>query len=344
MGRWAKVKDRWARVSVLTPRRAANLLQLSTSYRRAKRSGQPQMPPNVMPTSLSIEPTTSCNLRCPECPSGLRSFTRPTGMLNVDHACQWIDELAPWLTYVNLYFQGEPLLHPKLDQLMAQCHRHGIYSSTSTNAHHLTEAKCQALIDAGLSRLIVSIDGLTQETYASYRVGGTLSKVMEGTQNMVEAKRQRGRGPHLVWQFLVVGPNEHELPDLLEAASACGVDEVEIKTAQLDDPQDGHPLLTEAAAHRRYDRDPITGQWTLRNALEDACWRMWQGAVLTWDGRVVPCCFDKDAHHVMGQLGDQSMAEIWHNAEYAAFRRTLFADRAGIPMCTNCSEGSHVYA
>ena len=77
-------------------------------------------------------------------------------MLNVDHACRWIDELAPWLTYVNLYFQGEPLLHPKLDQLIAQCHRHGIYSSTSTNAHHLTEAKCQALIDAGLSRLIVS--------------------------------------------------------------------------------------------------------------------------------------------------------------------------------------------
>ena len=42
-------------------------------------------------------------------------------MLNVDHACRWIDELAPWLTYVNLYFQGEPLLHPKLDQLIAQC-------------------------------------------------------------------------------------------------------------------------------------------------------------------------------------------------------------------------------
>ena len=297
-----------------------------------------------MPTSLSIEPTTSCNLRCPECPSGLRSFTRPTGMLNVDDACQWIDELAPWLTYVNLYFQGEPLLHPKLELLMAQCHRHGIYSSTSTNAHHLTEAKCQALIDAGLSRLIVSIDGLTQETYASYRVGGTLSKVMEGTRNMVEAKRQRGRGPHLVWQFLVVGPNEHELPDLLEAASACGVDEVEIKTAQLDDPQDGHPLLTEAAAHRRYDRDPITGQWTLRNALEDACWRMWQGAVITWDGQVVPCCFDKDAHHAMGSLHDMGLNDIWHSERYAQFRSTLFQDRSGISMCTNCSEGSHVYA
>ena len=344
MSRWAKVKDRCRRVTVLTPKRAWNLARLSLSYRQAQRTGRPVMPQGAMPTSLSIEPTTSCNLRCPECPSGLRAFTRPTGMLNIEAATQWVDNMAPWLTYVNLYFQGEPLLHPELDRLIARCTHHGLYSSTSTNAHHLTEARCQALIEAGLSRLIVSIDGLTQDTYASYRVGGTLAKVMEGTQTMVRAKRERGRGPHVVWQFLVVGPNEHELPELLATASACGVDEVEVKTAQLDDPRDGHPLLTQAPQHRRYDRDPVTGQWTLRNDLEDACWRMWQGAVLTWDGRVVPCCFDKDAHHVMGSLQTEGMASIWHNKAYTQFRNALFADRAGIPMCTNCSEGSHVYA
>ena len=302
------------------------------------------MPPGAMPTSLSIEPTTSCNLRCPECPSGLRAFTRPTGMLDVSAAMKWLDDLAPWLTYVNLYFQGEPLLHPELDTLIGRCADHNLYSSTSTNAHHLTEARCHALIDAGLSRLIISIDGLTQATYSSYRIGGLLEKVMEGTQTMVQAKRQRGKGPHLVWQFLVVGPNEHEVPDLLRAAKDIGVDEVEIKTAQLDDPHDGHPLLTESPQHRRYDRDAVTGQWVLRNDLEDACWRMWQGAVITWDGRVVPCCFDKDAHHVMGSLKTERMADIWHNERYESFRRTLFAGRADIPMCTNCSEGSHVYA
>ena len=302
------------------------------------------MPSKAMPTSLSIEPTTSCNLRCPECPSGLRAFTRPTGMLDVTDAVSWLDDLAPWLTYVNLYFQGEPLLHPQLDTLIARCTDHNLYSSTSTNAHHLTDAQCHKLIDAGLSRLIISIDGLTQDTYSSYRIGGSLHKVMEGTQTMVNAKRQRGRGPHLVWQFLVVGPNEHEVPDLLRAAKESGVDEVEIKTAQLDDPRDGHPLLTESPKHRRYDRNPLTDEWTLRNELENACWRMWQGAVITWDGRVVPCCFDKDAQHVMGSLKEERMADIWHNERYKRFRSTLFAGRADIPMCTNCSEGSHVYA
>ena len=223
----------------------------------------------------------------------------------MDHACRWIDELAPWLTYVNLYFQGEPLLHPKLDQLMAQCHRHGIYSSTSTNAHHLTEAKYQALIDAGLSRLIVSIDGLTQETYASYRVGGTLSKVMEGTRNMVEAKRQRGRGPHLVWQFLVVGPNEHELPDLLEAASACGVDEVEIKTAQLDDPQDGTPCSPNCRTptvrprpdHGAMDVAQCLGRRVLAHVARCRPHLGWPGGLLAWR---------KDAHHVMVNSGTKA--------------------------------------
>jgi radical SAM protein with 4Fe4S-binding SPASM domain len=265
-------------------------------------------------------------------------------MLDVTDAVRWLDELAPWLTYVNLYFQGEPLLHPQLDTLIARCTDHNLYSSTSTNAHHLTDAQCHKLIDAGLSRLIISIDGLTQESYSSYRIGGSLQKVMEGTQTMVNAKRQRGRGPHLVWQFLVVGPNEHEVPDLLRAAKESSVDEVEIKTAQLDDPRDGHPLLTESPKHRRYDRNSLTGEWTLRNELENACWRMWQGAVITWDGRVVPCCFDKDAHHVMGSLKEERMADIWHNERYKRFRSTLFSGRADIPMCTNCSEGSHVYA
>ena len=126
-----------------------------------------------------------------------------------------------------------------------------------------------------------------------------------------------------MWQFLVVGPNEHEVPDLLRAAKESGVDEVEIKTAQLDDPRDGHPLLTQSPKHRRYDRNPLTGEWTLRNELENACWRMWQGAVITWDGRVVPCCFDKDAHHVMGSLKEDRMADIWHNERYRASEHAL---------------------
>lgn len=340
--------DRIRRLASLTPTRARNAWKLQRAYAQVRKhgpiDGQALMPAGVMPMSLSIEPTTSCNLRCPECPSGLRSFTRPTGMLTTRNASQWIDDLSPWLAYVNLYFQGEPLLNTGLAQLIEACTRHGIYSSTSTNAHHLTPSRCEELIESGLKRLIVSVDGLTQETYAAYRVGGQLHKVLEGTGTLVETKRRLGRGPHVVWQFLAVGPNEHEVKDLHARATALGVDEVVIKTAQLDDPQDGHPLLTQDPNLRRYDRDPHTGTWVLRNPMKDECWRMWQGAVVTWDGKVVPCCFDKDAKHVMGNLTTQPMAEVWHGKAYDAFRRQIFTGRSDVPMCTNCTEGTEVYA
>jgi hypothetical protein len=59
---------------------------------------------------------------------------------------------------------------------------------------------------------------------------------------------------------------------------------------------------------------------------------------------VVPCCFDKDAHHVVGRVGTEPFQAIWRGEAYAAFRRTLFADRSSIAMCTNCTEGTRVYA
>ena len=81
--------------------------------------------------SLSVEPTTACNLRCPECPSGLRSFTRPTGMLDPDrlHALlSGTEGLGRDLTYLNLYFQGEPYLHSGMDELVAIGKREGAWA------------------------------------------------------------------------------------------------------------------------------------------------------------------------------------------------------------------------
>lgn len=336
------VRDRINRLKPLNAGRLANAVRAYHGFSRNK--GGVQTPQKAWPMSLSIEPTTSCNLRCPECPSGLRSFTRPTGMLDPALLQTLLDEISPHLVYLNLYFQGEPYLHPDMNSLVRMGAERGLYTSTSTNAHFLRPERCADIVASGLSRLIISIDGMTQDTYASYRVGGQLEKVLEGTRNMVEARRSNGnRGPHLVWQFLVVGPNEHEVTEIQRQAESIGVDELVIKTAQLDQPEDGHPLLTQDPQLRRYDRTSA-GKWVLRNPLADECWRMWQGCVMTWDGRVVPCCFDKDAHHTMGQIGQASFEEIWFSDAYEAFRSQIFSNRSSVEMCQNCSEGSHAYA
>jgi MoaA/NifB/PqqE/SkfB family radical SAM enzyme len=161
------------------------------------------------PLSISFEPTTSCNLRCPECPSGLRSFTRPTGMLPDELFKSTIDQLHRRLLYLIFYFQGEPYLHPRFLDLVRYAVKKGIYTATSTNAHFLNEDNARKTVESGLDRIIISIDGTTQETYQAYRVGGQLDKVLEGTRNLVKWKKQlKSKTPFIIFQFLVVRPNE----------------------------------------------------------------------------------------------------------------------------------------
>src|SRR5829696_2579486 len=172
----------------LTPRRAWNAGKVLSSYYISKITGKPVQ--WGYPISISFEPTTSCNLRCPECPSGLRAFSRPTGMLKKDFFSETIDQLHKDLLYLVFYFQGEPYLNPSFLEMVKYASRKKIYTATSTNAHYLDDENAKRTIESGLDRLIISIDGTTQDVYQQYRVGGQLSKVIEGTKNIVKWKKE----------------------------------------------------------------------------------------------------------------------------------------------------------
>lgn len=329
-------------VSKLTPRRVFNMVQLVGSYYISKITSKPTH--YGMPTSISLEPTTSCNLRCPECPSGLRSFTRPTGMLTHETYQKIIDELAPSLSYLIFYFQGEPYLNPKFLEQVKYAHEKRIYTATSTNAHYLDDAKAKATVLSGLDRLIISIDGTSQETYEQYRVGGSLEKVIEGTRNIVKWKRElKSRTPHIIFQYLVVKPNEHQLEEVKTLAKELEVDEVAFKTAQIYDYENGSELIPSIEQYSRYKQLP-NGKWKIKNKLINHCWKMWHSCVITWDGKVVPCCFDKDAHYQLGTMETESFREVWKGKAYENFRASLIKSRSEIEMCKNCSEGTKVWA
>ncbi len=297
-----------------------------------------------MPMHISVEPTTSCNLRCPECPSGLRSFSRPTGMLQPQLLERIVNELHPTLASINFYFQGEPYLNTNLETMIAYAVQHKIYTAVSTNAHYLNAQRAEQTVKSGLHRLIISIDGNTQATYEQYRVGGQLEKVIDGTRAIIEAKKKLGSAtPQIIFQFLVVKPNEHETDAILDRAKELGVDEVRFKTAQINDFEHGNPLIPEQERYSRY-RKGANGRWRLKNKLSNGCWRMWQGCVFTWNGSVVPCCFDKDAKHTLGSIEKVSFKELWRNEAYSKFRQAVLQSRAQIDICQNCTEGTKVWA
>lgn len=228
--------------------------------------------------------------------------------------------------------------------MILEAHRRNIYTATSTNAHYLTPEMCKKIVESGLDKLIISIDGTTQEVYESYRIGGKLSKVLDGTKNMVAAKKQlRSRTPHLVFQFLVVRPNEHQINEVKQLAKSLGVDEVTFKTAQVYDYEYGNDLIPLQSKYSRYKR-LSNGTYQIKNKLLNHCWKMWQSCVITWDGKVVPCCFDKDAKYQLGDLSKESFKSIWLSDPYKQFRQSLLQSRKEIDICTNCTEGTKVWA
>src|SRR5436190_5767461 len=193
-------RDGFNFVSKATPMRVWNALSVLFSFYVSRIFNK--VSHRGMPLSISIEPTTSCNLRCPECPSGLRAFSRPTGMLDENFYRSVIDELHRDMMYMIFYFQGEPYLHPAFTELVRYASSKNIYTATSTNAHYLDDVNARKTVESGLDRLIISIDGTSQETYEQYRIGGSLEKVLEGARNIIHWKKTlKSQTPHVIFQF-----------------------------------------------------------------------------------------------------------------------------------------------
>ena len=152
--------------------------------------------------------------------------------------------------------QGEPYLNPAFLDMVKYASSKKIYTATSTNAHYLNDENAKKTVESGLDRLIISIDGTTQDVYKQYRVGGNLEKVIEGAKNIVKWKKElNSKTPFVFFQFLVVKPNEHQIEEIKKLAKEIGVDDVRFKTAQVydyeNDPNQLIPTIDKFSRYRK---------------------------------------------------------------------------------------------
>lgn len=322
-----------------TLKRIFNILKIVTSFYVSRVLRKPIV--WGMPLTYSVEPTNFCNLKCPECPSGTGELTRPLGFLLVENFQNMIDEMSKTGFYVQLFFQGEPYLNKKLNEMIEYAQRKNVYLAISTNGNLISEKNIDKILDNVPDKIIFSLDGLDEESYQNYRVGGTFKKADEALQLLVEAKRKLNlKRPFIELQFIVMKQNEHLLSEVRAYSKKRFVDRLVFKTMQVSSYENALKYLPTKSEFSRYHLR--NGGYQLKGDLKDHCFALWRTAVITWDQKMVPCCFDKDANYVLGDLSKYSIKEIWKSELYQNFRRGVLQNRKANSMCNNCTEGLKV--
>jgi pyruvate-formate lyase-activating enzyme len=284
------------------------------------------------PVKLTIEATSACNLRCPACFTGAGAVGRPRGGMPLASYRRLLDELGPYLFEVELHNWGEPLLHEPVVAMVADAHGRGIATTISTNLSFPFDAdRAERLVAAGLTVLGVSIDGARQDTYAQYRVGGSLDLVLRNCRLVADAKRRLGSSLRLVWEFHVFAHNAGDVAAARTLADEIGMEFV---------PSKGWTVGAE------WDPNgPWPAFWSPMPPMR--CRFLWQHAVVNHDGGVAPCCGTFYREDDMGRLagsdgapGAARFMDVWNGESFrharGLYRRYAAAGDGPQPICYDC--------
>ncbi len=305
------------------------------SYGMKRYAGISVTPP--LPPAISVELSTICNLACPECVTGAGLSRRKNDFMDYSLAEKISGELRSCILSAWLYWQGEPMLHPRFFEIVKLFR--GVNTVISTNGHFLNEENCRQLVESGLDKVIISYDGITPESYAFYRIGGDHSKVTEGIMRLAEINKMSRSPLKIELQFLVHRYNGHEAEKAAHFARSAGAD-FRVKTMQVLDAGSAGDWMPSDSRKARYIKQ--SGNWVTARAPARGCIRMWTTPVITTDGDVLPCCFDKYAGHSMGNINNQAFSEIWHNEKYNSFRDSVVKSRTFADICSLCPQGRRV--
>ncbi len=283
------------------------------------------------PSFITVEPVCGCNLQCPECPVGIGELERRKGMIELDVVDSILERFGRQALWVNLYFQGEPFLHPKLHVIVERFSAQRIFTSVSTNGQLLTPEIVDKILLAGLKEIIFSVDGASEEEYLAYRRGGSFQTVVENIR-LVVAKR-KGRGtffPRIVYQTLVTSSNENNLDNIQKFAYKLGVDTVDFKTLNLHHGVDSNKLLPSTSKLSRYT------QVKTKRERPNACFRLWSNAVISFDGQMALCCMDKEVA-MLPDKEDLNLSSAWKSLHFNRIRKGLLTGSELPNVCVRCS-------
>ncbi|MBI5634035.1 MAG: SPASM domain-containing protein [Nitrospirae bacterium] len=285
------------------------------------------------PYILILDPSNICNLQCPLCPSWQDTTSRPKGKMDIHLFRKIMAEAGPYIITVNLCNWGEPFLNPDLSEMIAVAKRYSIVTGLSTNLNYLPDDAAEQVMDAGIDIIVISLDGITQETYSKYRQGGELQKVLANIEKLNYFKRRSGNKTTLAWQFLVNKYNEKELEGAEALAVKMGMHFLpsamrssmgkELILPLYERVQEMKDWFPENRTYRKYPSDirPET------KTSQQTCKWLWNSMVINWDGSVAPCCGIFEEKWDFTNLSQKAATfhQAWNSPHYRLARKLVSA-------------------
>lgn len=288
-----------------------------------------------LPFLDQIELTNRCPMRCGFCPRGVPGrMSRPTGFMDLALFRRLLDQLPPEALErqrryrpLELHHLGESLLHPQVAEFVEAASARGLPTEMSVNPSLLTPERMRRLLDAGLGRLVLSLDGLDDPTLV--RIRGPAARYDKAEPHLeallAEVARRGGSAPQVVIQMIDLSANRPQHEAFLSRWSHTGLPSVRayIKALDGNDPETGAPR---------------------GEPLRFLCSYPFRSVVVLWDGRVVPCCRDDDGKLILGDLNHSSLSEIWQGPAARELRRRHRHNN--LPeghLCHGCAWGKEAF-
>ncbi len=264
-----------------------------------------------MPTYFWIEPTNCCNLQCIMCPTGAGKVNIEKGYMDFSFYKNIMDQIADFASAVTLAVNGESLLHPNFFDMVRYATGKGIKVLLNTNATLLDRERSELMLDSGLSYVSFAFDGFNKPRYENIRKGADFEKTMAKIIYFLKLRKKKNKKtPYTIISMLMLG-----LADCVREEKEQFLKEFKGLVNEI--------RLREVSTWGNIFKD-TTDFYFRQNTMDyPPCSRLWSTAVISWNGRVLPCIYNANHEYVLGDLNKQRFNDIWNGEMMVALRRSM---------------------
>lgn len=288
------------------------------------------------PLIFWIEPTNVCNLKCPMCPGTYSPASQKKGFMDIALYKKIIDEISLFSVEYKLLQGGEPLLHPRIAEMVAYGRNKGMYVELDSNGTTLTAELSHQLIQADLNYISFSFDGYDKQTYESIRVNARFEQTIDNIKTFLKIRQgYKKQFPFVRIKSIIQSDSrftDEKRNAFLALFEGLPVDEFDVQHPFSWNNKD----VASSSIFAVKQPSRVTTEYAQKHRFHP-CPRLWSTLSILWDGTVVPCCADFYGAVVLGNVNEKSITEIWNDVPMLQLRaKNICRQVADIPLCCNC--------